>query len=454
MSARPVEFKAGMESVDLEMINSMLDAFSQGSYFQAKFRRDEEKTRKYCEGLLRKLRTIPRTNDYFEGVDKYIADLERTRDMSRTYLHLDMDAYYAHVEENDNPSLKGKPVAVGSMDMLVTSNYVARKYGIRSGIPGVLALKICPSLIILPQRMDRYREVSAIIRNQMQLFDENFISPSLDEGCVDITNVLKDNPSLKSTDIAKLLQQKILENTNLTCSMGVAPSPLLAKMCSETNKPNGYFVLDKDPKKCKEFVSTISGLGKTRHRLLEMLGLNNVEDVLENKYDLFYILPETHRDLLFKHALCIPIPPQSTQYFLLRKRTQISKEKSCKEIYDENDLNDLLENMYLDAIKMLYNEQKIAYGMVVKMTDFKLNVQNYPFSLHSAVPAPVIDQDGFIVRNKDDPTPNDLVPENEITFQDNCLFIRQNFFTVAKTALQWAQVRSVGLRLVNLYELE
>ncbi|KAM9993493.1 hypothetical protein ACTFIZ_011452 [Dictyostelium cf. discoideum] len=378
-----LEFKAGMEKVDIESINSMLKQFSVGTHFQEKLERDSKRTREYIEGILSKLNEIPDTEEYQEKVDSYLTELTSKIDQSRTFIHIDMDAFYANVEEMDNKELIGHPVAVGSIDMLVTSNYTARAYGVRSGLPGLLAMKLCPHLIILPSRMDRYREVSSIIRNILYKYDKNYVSPSLDEGCIDITEYLKDNENLTGIDIANQLQNDIFEKTTLTCSMGISCSPLLSKISSEINKPNGYFYLDRQYS--QEFIKTIQikklpGIGKVRQELLKTLGLEFVSDIIEHRYELYYLLPE-QRDLLFKHALAIPIFPNKSSFRINKKKTMISKEKNCKELYDEKDLEDLMKSLFDKAIEMLLFENKYATTLIVKVQDFSFKVINYSYQL-------------------------------------------------------------------------
>eukprot|EP01133_Synstelium_polycarpum_P013240 gene13240-15558_t len=377
-----MEFKAGMESVDFNMINIMLDRFSHGTHFQEKIQRDEAKTQTFIDEALTKLRSMPDTDEYRGKVDKYIEKLKADRVLNRTFIHIDMDAFYAHVEEMDAPELRGKPVAVGSMDMLVTSNYVARKFGVRSGLPGLLAMNLCPHLTIKP-----------------------------------------------------------------TCS------PLLAKLCSEVNKPNGFFMLDKDLTKSQEFladtqIKKIPGIGKSRQKLLDTLGLSTVEDILDNSYELYYILSEHHVELLFKHALCIPILPKPSAYHLLKRKSMISKEKNCKELYDESDLDVLIESLYKDVVMMLCNENKIACGLIVKIQDFSFKTANHTFSLTKSAQAPQLDVDGQVVSPPVSPTMSPTKRE-PITFEENCQKIWTLFSKTAKS-VPLSTIRCLGLKLVNL----
>jgi DNA polymerase kappa len=114
-------------------------------------------------------------------VDKMIEDLEQTRDLTQCICHVDMDAFYASVEELENPELKRQPMAVGGMSMLCTSNYEARKYGVRSAMPGFIALKLCPQLKMIPLHFPKYIGASNKVRAVFAKYDPNFMPMSLDE---------------------------------------------------------------------------------------------------------------------------------------------------------------------------------------------------------------------------------------------------------------------------------
>ncbi|XP_078071047.1 DNA polymerase kappa isoform X2 [Mustelus asterias] len=124
-------------------------------------------------------------------VERLAVELEKSRDLSRTVVHIDMDAFYAAVEMKDAPELKDKPMAVGSMSMLSTSNYHARKYGVRAAMPGFIAKKLCPNLIIIPTNFDKYRAVSKEVQEILVDYDPNFLPMSLDEAYLDITEHLE-----------------------------------------------------------------------------------------------------------------------------------------------------------------------------------------------------------------------------------------------------------------------
>jgi len=162
----------------------------------------------------------------------------------RKIIHVDMDAFYASVEQRDNPDLRGKPVAVGygaARGVVAAASYEARAFGIHSAMPSVTAIRKCDSLIFVPPRFEVYRAVSAQIR---EIFAEHtaLIEPlSLDEAYLDVTKNIQNIPV--ATDIANTIRRKVKAVTGLNCSAGISYNKFLAKMASGHNKPNGYFVI-------------------------------------------------------------------------------------------------------------------------------------------------------------------------------------------------------------------
>ncbi|MDH5217692.1 MAG: DNA polymerase IV [Gammaproteobacteria bacterium] len=194
----------------------------------------------------------------------------------RKIIHVDMDCFYAAIEVRDNPSLKGRPVAVGGTasrrGVLCTCNYEARRYGLRSAMPTAQALKQCPDLVLLPVNMEKYQRVSANIRSIFEKFTHQIEPLSLDEAYLDVSNNPYANGS--ATLIAQTIREEILKSQDITASAGVAPNKFLAKIASDWRKPDGQFVIT--PKDVDEFVlhlpvEKVHGIGKvTATRLREM----------------------------------------------------------------------------------------------------------------------------------------------------------------------------------------
>lgn len=199
-------------------------------------------------------------------------------------IHVDMDYFYAQVEERDNPKLKGKAVAIGGMmngrGVLATSNYEARKYGVRAAMPTALALKKCPHLILVDAHFDKYREASMIIHKIFQKFTTKIEKLSLDEAYLDVTHcTLFDNNAIA---IAKEIQRQIFVETGLTCSAGVSFNKLLAKIGSDLHKPNGIAVMRPEniAVNIARFpISKIWGVGKVTQAKMESRGLLTFGDL-------------------------------------------------------------------------------------------------------------------------------------------------------------------------------
>ena len=200
---------------------------------------------------------------------------------NRSIIHIDMDCFFAAIEIRERPELINRPVAVGgnpsSRGVLTTCNYIARKYGCRSAMPGFKALELCPDLIILPVRHDLYREESYKIRDIFKQTTQLIEPLSLDEAYLDVSH-LKKEPS----KIAKQIRQQIKDERRLTSSAGIASNKMLAKIASDWNKPDGQYHIPDDHINAfmKELpVTKIWGVGeKTAHKLNEM-GVNNCKEL-------------------------------------------------------------------------------------------------------------------------------------------------------------------------------
>ncbi|KAI4298561.1 hypothetical protein L6164_032107 [Bauhinia variegata] len=280
--------KAGMDGVDKEKVQRIVYEMSRGSKYFENEERKEAFIRQKVENLRTQSAKLTAADiSHFQKVaDKRILELEATRDLSRVWLHVDMDAFYAAVETLSNPSLKGKPMAVGGMSMISTANYEARKFGVRAAMPGFIARKLCPELIFVPTDFRKYTHYSDLTRKVFHRYDQNFMAASLDEAYLDITEVCKQR-AITSGEVAEELRASVYEETGLTCSAGVAPNRLLAKVCSDINKPNGQFVLPNNRMAVVTFVSSlpirkIGGIGKvTEHILRDAIGIHTCEQMLQ-----------------------------------------------------------------------------------------------------------------------------------------------------------------------------
>ncbi len=166
---------------------------------------------------------------------------------NRKIIHVDMDAFYASVEQLDNPALRGKPVAVGGSEIrgvVSAASYEARKFGVRSAISGYLAKKNCPELIFVKPRFERYKEISYKIRKIFYDYTDLVEPLSLDEAYLDVTQNKKGNPS--ATLIAQEIRKRIFDELGLTASAGISINKFVAKVASDYNKPNGQKTVNPD----------------------------------------------------------------------------------------------------------------------------------------------------------------------------------------------------------------
>lgn len=207
----------------------------------------------------------------------------------RKIIHVDMDCFYAAVEMRDNPSYRGRPLAVGGHEkqrgVLSTCNYEARKYGIRSAMPTARALQLCPQLLVVPGRMQVYKEVSNQIREIFSRYTSLIEPLSLDEAFLDVTESTQCQGS--ATLIAEAIRRDIWHELSLTASAGIAPVKFLAKVASDMNKPNGQFVIP--PDSVQEVVDKlplekIPGVGKVSLEKLHQAGFYTGEDIKNSNY--------------------------------------------------------------------------------------------------------------------------------------------------------------------------
>lgn len=194
-----------------------------------------------------------------------------------------MDAFYASVEQMDNPELRGKAIAVGGSSqrgVVAAASYEARKYGVKSAMSSVIAKRNCPDLIFVKPRFDRYREISQRIRNIFFQYTDLVEPLSLDEAYLDVTENKKGNPS--ATLIAKEIRQKILEKTGLNASAGISINKFIAKIASDVNKPNGQKTVD--PEEVEVFLEDLEirkfhGVGKVTAEKMYQFGIFTGKDL-------------------------------------------------------------------------------------------------------------------------------------------------------------------------------
>ena len=204
--------------------------------------------------------------------------------MVRKILHVDMDAFYASVEQRDDPQLRDKPVVVawrGNRSVVCAASYEARRFGVRSAMPAVRAERLCPEAVFIPPDFVRYRAVSRSVREIFLRYPDIIEPLSLDEAYLDVTENKIGLPT--ATRVAKAIRQQIRDELHLTASAGVAPNKFLAKIASDWRKPDGLFVIQPDD--VATFlpplpVARIPGVGKVTEDRLKQIGVQAVGDLL------------------------------------------------------------------------------------------------------------------------------------------------------------------------------
>nr|XP_031302671.1 DNA polymerase kappa isoform X2 [Camelus dromedarius] len=405
--------KAGMEGLDKEKINKIIMEATKGSRFYGNELKKEKQVNQRIENMMQQKAQI--TSQQLRKAqiqaDRFAMDLEQSRDLNNTIVHIDMDAFYAAVEMRDNPELKEKPIAVGSMSMLSTSNYHARRFGVRAAMPGFIAKRLCPQLIIVPPNFDKYRAVSREVKEILADYDPNFMAMSLDEAYLNITKHLEERqnwpedkrkyfiktgnslendkpgkevklsecersispllfedspPDLQSTgnplqvnseepnnpqilqnaivfgtsaeEVVKEIRFRIEQKTTLTASAGIAPNTMLAKVCSDKNKPNGQYQIPPNRQAVMDFIKDlpirkVSGIGKVTEKMLKALGIMTCTELYEQRALLSLLFSETS----WHYFLHISLGLGSTH--LERTFSEISKAEEqyslCQELCSE-----------------------------------------------------------------------------------------------------------------------
>lgn len=303
----------------------------------------------------------------------------------RKIIHIDMDAFYASIEQRDNVAYKGKPLAVGysgPRGVVAAASYEARRYGVRSAMASKTALRKCPQLIFAHPRFDVYKSVS---RQIMEIFHEytDLVEPlSLDEAFLDVTENLKNISS--ATQIAQEIKQKILETTNLTASAGVSFNKFLAKIASDQNKPNGLFIVK--PKVAEQFVETLAieqffGVGKVTAKLMHQLGIKTGWDLKQRSENELVSIFGKAGHIYYLNARAIDDRPVESQ----RIRKSISSETTFdRDIDNLEELAIILDEVAKDTFDYVVKKgfKGRTVTLKIKYANFKIITRSQTFPNH------------------------------------------------------------------------
>ncbi|XP_023269275.1 DNA polymerase kappa [Seriola lalandi dorsalis] len=443
--------KAGMEGLDRDKINKIIMESSKGSrFYENELKREQQVNQRIEKMMLQKAQiTEQQLKKAQAQVEKVASALVRSRDLSRVIVHVDMDAFYAAVEMRDCPELKDKPMAVGSMSMLSTSNYHARKYGVRAAMPGFIAKKLCPNLVIVPTNFDKYRAVSDEIREIFADYDPHFQPLSLDEAYLDFTDHLdhrqswpessrthhfrasstatgeeqselpqealpevkdlspvlfEDSPSTSpcllgsggggafevfGTSVEEAVREmrfRIEQKTMLTASAGIAPNMMLAKVCSDKNKPNGQYRLPSTREAVMDFVHglpvrKVSGIGKVSEKMLNALGISSCSHLGQQMALLSLLFSET----AWHHFMEVSLGLGSTYIPRHEDRKSMSTERTFKELSKAEEQFSLCRELCEDLAEDMKKEDLKGKTVTLKLKNVNFEVKTRALTLLCAV---------------------------------------------------------------------
>ncbi|KAM9262665.1 DNA polymerase kappa isoform 2-T4 [Morus bassanus] len=446
--------KAGMQGLDKEKINKIIMEATKGSrFYENELKKDQQVNQRIEKMMqLKEKITAQQLLKAQLQVDKLVIELEQSRNLSSTIVHIDMDAFYAAVEMRDNPELKEKPIAVGSMSMLSTSNYHARRFGVRAAMPGFIAKKLCPHLTIVPLNFEKYGKVSKEVREILTEYDPNFMPMGLDEAYLnitehleerlnwpedkrrfflntesttekdkddismsaklnedgyssslvlfeDITPLMDDHPEQRDQSVENLvvfgtsaeeavkeIRFRIEQKTQLTASAGIAPNTMLAKMCSDRNKPNGQCRIAPDRQAVLDFlkdlpIRKVPGIGKVTEKMLKALGIVTCSELYQQRALLSLLFSEAS----WHHFLDISLGLGSTHLEKDGERKSMSTERTFSEINTAEDQYSLCRELCRDLAQDLQKEGLKGKTVTLKLKNVNFEVKTRASTVLSSV---------------------------------------------------------------------
>lgn len=294
--------------------------------------------------------------------------------MDRSIIHVDMDAFYAAVEQRDEPSLIGKPTIIGGVydrGVVCAASYEARKYGVHSAMSAKMAKRLCPNGIYLPVNMQKYKNVSKEIRNIFQRYS-NIIEPvSIDEAFLDLTG--KD-----SILIGKKIKKDIWKELQLTASVGISVNKFLAKLASDMNKPDGFTIIRKD--EIVELLEKLSvtrlwGVGPSMERELNKLGIYHIGDVQRYDKDVLISIFGKRGKEIYEFSYGIDYRPVEDHIL----NQSIGEEETFKE--DISDMDFLIEKLKYFSINL--SKQLMAKEYLMKTITVKVKYNDFSVETRS-----------------------------------------------------------------------
>lgn len=325
----------------------------------------------------------------------------------RKIIHIDMDAFYASVEQRDHPEYRGKPVAVGhpgKRGIVSAASYEARKYGVRSAIPSEKALRLCPELIFVNPNMEKYEQVSTKIREIFRRYTDTIEPLALDEAFLDVTENTADMPF--AVDIAKAIKKEIQEELELIASAGVSYNKFLAKIASDYKKPDGLYVVH--PSKALNFISRLPiesfwGIGKVTAAKMHALGIDNGKQLRACSQE--FLIRNFGKAGILYHNFANGIDDRPVEAERVRKSV------GCEQTF-EKDLpkgSALIIELYHIVRELI--ERLDEAGFSGRTLTLKLRFDDFTTKTHGTTP-------GYVLKTKNDILPLAKGLLKEVDFQE------------------------------------
>ncbi len=307
-----------------------------------------------------------------KGMDGDLLEAEPA--VPRKIVHVDMDAFYASVEQRDDPGLRGKPVVVawkGKRSVVCAASYEARKFGVRSAMPALTAERLCPQAIFLPPDFVRYKAVSRAVREILKRHTDLIEPLSLDEAYLDVTENKTGLPT--ATKVAIAIRRQIREELSLTASAGVAPNKFLAKIASDWRKPDGLFVIQ--PKDLDTFlpplpVARIPGVGKVTEARLKEIGIQTVGDLRGFELTALEAQLGRYGARLYELARGIDLSPVVPD----RPTKSISAEDTFERDIPLSETEELIRQLAEKVWRASTGESRVARTVVLKLKTKEFNI--------------------------------------------------------------------------------
>lgn len=384
--------KAGLVNLDKEKINKIIQEASKGSNFYSFQQKRQKRIEQQINELKAKLKRIS-DNELASALlkcDALIVELERFRVLNRIIVHFDMDMFFAAVELRNNPHLADKPVAVGTLSMISTSNYVARKFGVRSAMAGFIAKRLCPQLVLIKPNFKSYSRESEIVMNIIRQYDPNLRCFSLDEVYIDLTEFtfekycdeknipmeellsmaeLADDVWNLAYDIVNDIRKRVFDETKLTISAGISCNTMLAKVCTDINKPNGQFMVKGDRAAAMDFASSTDlrkfcGIGPVRGQILNAFNIHTGADLYKERAILFVLFSEMNVDYYMRIYLGIGSAHLHTEDVAQKSH---SRERTVGKLDKFEDICGLLKSISSKVSRDLKNNSQECKTITLKV---------------------------------------------------------------------------------------